>query len=282
MDHRRIEEMNIPDLYTTGRLSAEDEEAFETHLLECRQCREQVAWADDFGESLRSVAIAEATEAARASVRAGLLAWLSRRPIMRMALTAVLLVLAALPAGLLAERSGLRSELARARAERPALQEKLSRLDQERSSLAARLSQLDQERNRLVAELGRERGARTALANRLDDLTRPQVNTPVFSLGVVRGSSEPEVAELGPDPEFVLLSLDLPAVEQEIYRATLYDAKGARITRFDNLEPTSSDTLRILVYSELLKPGDYRVVLEGIDNGHAVPAGSVPFRVRKD
>ena len=184
MDHRRIEEMNVPELYATGRLSTEDEEAFETHLLECRECREQVAWADDFGISVRSVAVEEAT---RAAAHAGFLVWLARRgPALRMAMTAALLVLAALPAWLLVERSSLQAELAKSQAAavRPVLPApQPSPLPQGPDpAMQAELGRLAQERNHLEAELSREREARQALDDRLDRILRPQGNTLTFSL----------------------------------------------------------------------------------------------------
>jgi hypothetical protein len=290
MDHRRIEEMNIPDLYATGRLSTTDEEAFETHLLECRECREQVAWADDFGASMRTVAV---EEVARAATSTGFLVWLARRAhVVRLGLTAALLVLAALPAWLLVERSSLRSELAdaRAAAERPAptaptapTAPRTAPVPQgPDAATKAELERLTRERSRLQEELSREREAREALANRMASLTQPQVNTAVVSLGVVRGASDAGEVELGSAPEWIVLSLELPAAEYDTYRAALFDTRGRRVWRGDGLLPTASDTLNVLVHSDLLKPGEYRLSLEGVDGDSAVPAGEIPFRVRRD
>src|SRR5688500_16267804 len=116
MDHRRIEEQNVAELYVTGRLSPEDEETFESHLLECSECRESVGWADDLRTSIRAVA---AEDAARASVQLGFLAWVSRRTRTARAglLMAALLAVAALPAWLQADRSRLARELSEARSE---------------------------------------------------------------------------------------------------------------------------------------------------------------------
>jgi hypothetical protein len=283
MDHQRIEEMNIPDLYATGRLSAGDEEAFETHLLECRECRDQVAWADDFRASVRTVAV---EETAHATVRTGLLVWLARRShAVRLGLTAALIVLAGLPAWLLGEQSRLLGELAEARAAaaRPAVQTVPASQGPDAATKVAmdRLVQLAQDRTRLEGELAREREAGETLAGRLAGLTRPQGNTALFSLGVVRGSSDSGEVVLGPRPEFIVLSLELPAAEFETYRATLYDARGRQVWRQGDLVPTSSDTLPVLVHSDFLKPGKYQVSLEGVDEGRAVPAGKLPFQVRR-
>src|SRR5688572_16725505 len=116
MDHRRIDEQNIAELYVTGRLSPEDEETFESHLLECSECRESVGWADDLRTSIRAVA---AEDAARASLQLGFLAWVSRRTRTARAglLMAALLAVAALPAWLQADRARLARELTEARSE---------------------------------------------------------------------------------------------------------------------------------------------------------------------
>src|SRR5687768_15459720 len=114
MDHRRIDEQNVAELYVTGRLSPEDEETFESHLLECSECRQSVGWADDLRTSIRAVA---AEDAARASAQLGFLAWVSRRTRTARAglLMAALLAVAALPVWLQADRSRLARELTEAR-----------------------------------------------------------------------------------------------------------------------------------------------------------------------
>lgn len=277
MDHRLIEDENVAELYATGRLSPAEEEELEIHLLECRECRERVARADDLRESLRAVA---AEDAARAAIQTGFLAWLARRS--RAArlglLTAAVLVLAALPVWLLLDRARLESELAGARraAERPAPPLPSPSPDSGRS-----LEQLAREKSRLEEELRREQSAREGLAERIARLTRPQVNAAVYSLGLVRGASAANEVTLGPSPEWIVLSLELPQVEHAAYRATLLDARGTAVWRGEGLEPTASDTLTVLLYSDLLRPGEYRFRLEGraADN-RFVPAGEIPFRVQ--
>lgn len=236
MDHLRIEDENIAELYATGRLSPEDEEAYKTHLRECRKCREAVSFADDFRHSIQTVATEEAV---RTAARAGLLAWLARRTyLLRIGVTALLLVLAAIPAWLILERSGQRRQLEEARISRPA-----------------------------------------EPADRLAGLTRPQISTALYSLGIVRGGDAGEI-ELDPHPGWVVLSMELPAADHESYRVSLLDGTGATIWKGDGLLPTASDTLNVLVHSDLLKPGEHRLRLEGVDADRAVPAGEIAFRVK--
>lgn len=281
MDHRLIEDENIAELYATGRLSPEDEEELEIHLLECRECRARVAQADDFRDSLRTVA---AENAARATVQLGLLGWLARqsRSARLGLLTAALLVLVALPTWLVIERVRLERELADARkaTERPIF---LEPREPAPPTDTGELARLAQERSRLQEELRQERTAREALADRIARLTQPQVNTAIYSLGLVRGESEIPEIDLGSSSEWIVLSLDLPLTGHDTYRATLLDARGTAGWRGDGLRPTPSDTLTLLFPSDLLKPGDYRLHLEAVDaGGRVLPAGEIPFRVRRD
>ncbi|MEA2563837.1 MAG: hypothetical protein QOH06_5341 [Acidobacteriota bacterium] len=273
MDHRRIDEQNVAELYVTGRLSPEDEETFESHLLECSECRESVGWADDLRTSIRTVA---AEDAARASAQLGFLAWVSRRTRTARAglLMAALLAVAALPAWLQADRSRLARELteAKAEAERPAAPEPAAPASIPAAPDTSALEKLAEE-NRLLAEQLRD--SREQLAQ----VDEPQINTPIVSLGVVRGESDATV-ELGPSPEPILLSLELPQVEYDTYRVTLLDNKNKTVWQKGGLEPTASETLTILFPSERLKPGTaYRFHLEGMEpGGRAVDVGDIPFR----
>ncbi len=283
MDHLRIEDENIAELYATGRLSSEDEEAYEIHLLECRKCREAVSFADDFRHSIQTVA---AEEAVRTATRAGLLVWLARRShLVRIGVTALLLVLAALPAWLILDRSNLRRALEEARVSQPARPEQVAAQSPAPAPPAVSPAgspatpENGAEIARLEQELSREREAREGLAGRIAELTRPQINTALYSLGIVRGSDAGEI-ELGPQPEWVVLSMELPAAEYESYRVTLVNGDGATVWKGDGLLPTASDTLNVLVYSDLLKPGEHRLQLEGVHADRAVPAGEIAFRVK--
>jgi hypothetical protein len=282
MDHRRIEEQNVAELYVTGRLSSEDEEIFESHLLECSECRESVGWADDLRTSIRTVA---AEDAARASVQLGFLAWASRRTRTARAgiLMAALLTVAALPIWLQADRSRLARELTEARSAQPAVERPAAPAPAAPQAVPAApdTSELERlaEENRLLAEQLRD--SREQLA-KVDQVDEPQINTPIVSLGVVRGESDATV-ELGPAPEPILLSLELPQVEYDTYRVTLLDNKNKTVWQKGGLEPTASETLTILFPSERLKTGtSYRFHLEGMEpGGRAVDVGDIPFRAVK-
>src|SRR5260370_5115039 len=69
MDHDYIEEQGIGERYLSGRLSSEEEQAFELHLMDCKACVERVEEFDGLRAGLRKV---------RATARRGpvpMLAW---------------------------------------------------------------------------------------------------------------------------------------------------------------------------------------------------------------
>lgn len=269
MDHRRIDDQNIAELYVTGRLSPEDEETFESHLLECSECRERVSWADDLRGSIRAVA---AEEVGRASAHLGFLAWLSRRTRSARAglLMAALLAVAALPAWLQADRARMARELeeARAAAERPAPP---APAPAEPAPAEPAPAMPDPAMERLVQEKSR-------LEQQVAQLSEPQVNY-VVPLGTVRGDSGLTPVELGPSPERILLQLEPSDLGHDVYRVTLLEG-GTSLWRKDGFELTASETVNVLVDSGSLAAGStYRLVLEGIEpGGRAVPAGEFSFR----
>ena len=55
MDHDYIEEQGIADRYFSGRLSSEEEQAFELHLMDCKACVERVEEFEGLRAGLRKV-----------------------------------------------------------------------------------------------------------------------------------------------------------------------------------------------------------------------------------
>src|SRR6185436_5778001 len=278
MDHRRIDEENIAELYATGRLPPEDEQEFETHLLECRECRERVAEADDFRDSIRTVAVEDATRATQQIGLVAAVAW--RRRAARIGLGLALLALAVLPAWLFVDRMRLERELAEIR---KTMETPSPQIPPPGPPVDGReVERLAQERSRLEEELRQERTARETLAGRIAEITRPQVNTALYALGLVRGESDAGEIELPSTPAWIVLSIELPQIAYDTYRATLLDARGAKVWRGDGLRPTASDTLTVLLHSDLLQPGTWRLRVDGVEEGgRAVPVGEIPFRARR-
>jgi len=118
MDHRTLEERQIPERYLLGRLSPEEAELFEQHLLYCPRCQERVESTEAMVDGLRTVAGEDAATASRL----GVLAWLARRGrAVRWSLAAALLLAFLVPGLILHRRiDDLHSALAEARGPRPA------------------------------------------------------------------------------------------------------------------------------------------------------------------
>ncbi|HEV7514739.1 MAG TPA: zf-HC2 domain-containing protein, partial [Thermoanaerobaculia bacterium] len=153
MDHPRIEEENIAELYAAGQLSSEEEARFEEHLIECRECRERVASAADLRGSFQAMAAEDRT---RAALGIGLIAWLARHErAARLGLAALLLLALVLPAWLLVEQGRLRRELVQARAAAPQ-PVRPPPAAAEPPGLASERDRLEAERRRLEGQLQAE------------------------------------------------------------------------------------------------------------------------------
>jgi hypothetical protein len=279
MDHEQIAEHNVVAHYVLGRLTAEEEELFEEHLLECPECRRGVEREEDFRNSLQTVA---AEEAVRATARAGVIAWLGRRSARRgwLAVAALLLLVAALPLWLLHERSRLQGEIDELRAARavpPAPAAPAPRAPVQATTGAA-------EREALQAQLAAQREADAKLSEQLARLSRPQVNVPIFSLGFLRGDEgTANRVELGREPRRIVLSVELPALPSDSaksYRATLTAANGKTLWEVDGLIPTADGTVTLSLDSGRLEPGPHHLRLTAVDaQGRTSPAGEIPFEV---
>jgi len=266
MDHRIIEEQNVAESYVAGQLAPEEEAQFEEHLLECRECRERVGWAEDLRDSFRALAAEEGTPAParvlRWRPRPGRRLWLAS------AAAALFLLAIALPAWLLLEQGRLRAELDAARRTPPREPERPSAAE-----VAAR--------RRLTEELQAERRKNDELAGRLAALTRPQVNAALFSLGLVRGEEAANRVVVRREPSWIVLSIESPAPDVDTYEAALLDARGRTVWRGAGLHPTAADTLVLGLYSDLLPPGAYRLVLTGRPPHGRPVTSTVPFQVER-
>jgi hypothetical protein len=278
MDHAYVEEHGVLEAYLKDRLSESEREEFEAHYFACETCLQQLETANDFREGMLQVA---AEDAARS--RAGLLAGLALLSgWRRIALGGLLLLLVALPLGLLLARNqGLERQLADARgthATAPA--------DPRIAGLEARLRSVEAtgaaDRKRLEEELAKERQARAAAAS---EGAVPRVNVPIFMLAAVRGGEEegrepvsriPLSAASGP----VILTLELATVDYPSYSASLRAEDGKEIWRARGLRPDSRDALVILLPARMLQSGSYRLDIEGArSDGREIAVAAYPFQV---
>lgn len=307
MDHSYVEEHDLLEAYLAERLSEEERDAFEAHYFSCEVCLERLETADGFREGMRQVAaeslaaetVAMESRAAEdlapaAAAPASLAAPLRRprrphrsrrllrtRPSLRSWFAlAALLLLAALPAGLLWERNRrLEGRLA----------ESAAGAERQRTELEARLHSLEQagadDRRRLTEELARERQARAVPAQPTRP-AQPEVNVPLFLLAAVRsgetaGREPVNQIPLSPGTGSVILAAELATVDHPAYRAILRTADGRDLWQAGSLRPDSRDTLVLLLPASMLQPGSYRLTIEGEAGGGRkdFPVADYPFLV---
>jgi Putative zinc-finger len=132
----------------------------------------------------------------------------------------------------------------------------------------------------------RERTARSALADRLEEALAPQANVPIVPLGSQRGApgaEAPGVRIRLPDPPgWIVLALELPdPAAFDTYRATLVGAQEAVVWESPPLVPDQRGDLVLSLHSSWLAAGDYALRVDGLREGAAepVPAARYGFRV---
>jgi len=134
----------------------------------------------------------------------------------------------------------------------------------------------------LEREIETVRADRQTLEARLQQLAGPRGNARLVPLAVTRGSQDETTVEVhtADEPGWLVLSVELPAVEYPRYRVTLLSETGERLWQGEDLQPSLYDSLLLTVHSDFLAPGEYRLRLEGVNaEGTASPAGQVPFLV---
>lgn len=251
MDHAYIEEHGLIDLYHRGQLPPEEEAGFEEHFVGCPECQERLQMARGFQRGLKTVVAEEVTQA-------GLLAWLVRR---RWLAVAALILAAVLP---------VLGYLAGSRDATPIETEANWRQLFEKEQRSA-----DELRQRLE-ESERQR---LAQAEATPAPPSPLVNTPVFLLTAVRG--EEEATSVKVNSGFFSLAVDAGDDPRfESYRVTITDARGKRVFREAGLKPNALEALLLTFPVGFFKPGDYRLLLEGVRaEGGASELGGYSFRI---
>ena len=251
MDHAYIEEHGLVDLYHRGQLPPEVEPGFEEHFVGCAECQEKLEMARGFQRGLKTVVAEDVT-------RAGLLAWLVRR---RWIAVAALVLAAVLP---------LLGYLAGSRDAGPASTEASWRqlYEKERRSAEGLRQRLEESERQQVAQVPETPAPPS-----------PLVNTPVFLLTAVRGEDEVPAVDVesgwfslavdaGDDPRFAS------------YRVTITDSRGSRVFREAGLKPNALEALVLTFPAGFLKPGEYRLALEGLQpDGGAVDLSGYSFRI---
>ena len=251
MDHREIEDRNIPDLYLMNKLSSEARLQFEEHFISCPECLSRLEMTEDLRTALKNELIARPLATIHSAGRSPF-----RTYGFALAAAAILISLGLLAA--LAFRTW--SEEQRESAEL-------------RNRLGVATASLEQERNK-SAQLNAQLAA----------LAQQQGTVPVFPLVITRGGSDTPGSTLNsivlPQAGWMIFLLELPDVPRiESYKAVVRDSKGILVSDISGLKSTSRDTLAISVLSSLFVPGDFVISLEGLTSGRYTLLGKYSFHV---
>jgi hypothetical protein len=267
---------------------------FEEHFVDCPECHDRLWTADNFRAGLLIVAAEEATRF-RAYMRvrqAGALArvaWLIRRR--QAPLLAVLILLIALPMALvILEWRSARRDLAQATQDSSEWRRKYKEGEQAARDLAKEIQTREREsssqREQLAAQLEQLRKAADSPFPPSRKAAEYQSEAPVFPLSVVRGAgsdlSQPfNRIALAPSSKWMILLLELePDPDLRSYRGAISTADGRSVWTKNGLKPNSRNALALSFNSNLFKPGDYLLTLEGFTaQDGAVPIATYAFRV---
>jgi hypothetical protein len=111
---------------------------------------------------------------------------------------------------------------------------------------------------------------------------------PVFPLILTRDAtaepSAPSVHIVLPQAApWAVFSLELAHAPSLLsYRATLSTVRDRQVWTASDLKPSQPSSLALVIPSQLLKPGDYVLTLEGLTSrGSFIPVGRYPFGVEK-
>jgi anti-sigma factor RsiW len=264
MDHGYIEEHDIRARYALGRLTADEEQAFEGHLVDCPQCIEIVECETGLREGLRAAAQDSATRARTPRTAA---IWKATASSGFLAAAAALFLVASIGLGMWLSRSSV--ELRSARADLDQSQYRARQAEESAAALERRLADVERRANQAPAA----------------PAAGPVIPAAVFALTTVRGSD----ATGGPVNRFtidrhaklVVLSLDVPGQNDSGgYAVSLKDRANRLLWAGGPFPPSSPDSLGVAVDATLLPAGDYLLeVQQRSPAGALTSVGRYPFRV---
>lgn len=101
---------------------------------------------------------------------------------------------------------------------------------------------------------------------------RPRINTPVLTLEPFRAGEAPvQEISLAPEPEWIVLLVELGDAAEASYRATLTRPDGTSVWEASGLLPSYLGEVSLSLHSSSLPPGECVLRLEGAADRHAFP-----------
>jgi hypothetical protein len=262
MDHTHIDEADLRARYVLHRLSTDEEERFEAHLLACAACQDGVESELELRDSLHDLSGLNEVGALATRPSPGRRIW---APVLAVAASVLLVVSAALAIQL----RRVKVQRDAATAEAVDAQHRRSDAEQSAASLAARLAQ--SVRQPAAADpASSDRGAQAA----------------VFALTMTRAAGAVNGAHVTPirvtGAKWIVLMVDLarPASSAQ-FVATLSDAEShATVWSGGPFEAVAPETLTLALDAALFHPGDFVLRLERrLADGRATLEGQYSLRV---
>jgi hypothetical protein len=279
MNHDYVEELDLIDRYLMGNLTAEESAQFEEHFVDCGQCVDRLAITKDFIHGFRQMASGQPTEGS--AYRSRRLHWYSPRSLSPkwFALASGFLLLAVVAGAVV-----MLNRVKQARTESAQWEQ---RFEQERQSFTSAdgehreaQRELTERVARLQAELDSERDREIASPGE----TQAQINLPIFELRSTRGG-EPQSDSINnltlprSSASFVALVPLEGELSHKSYRITIQGVGKKFTWKRDGLKPNRYGALSVLFSSNFFPPGDYVVVVEGVNAAGATSVvGEYRFR----
>lgn len=274
-------EDDLIDEYVAGRLSEEDRTKFKQKFLAVPELRQSVGFASALKKhALKTepqVVVEERVSPAPTLFER--LRGFFMQPAFAGSFAAILVAALALNLWLFRQNSQLKTKVEQLEAQTTTnakeLQEQLAVARQRNEQLSADLLRQQQ---LLAEELGRQEQQKPP--------TRETNGTGVLALtlssGFVRDSGEWTKFSLSPDKKEVSFGLDVAEGNFRTYQANLETIEGQSKLLRKNLRIRRANLVTFNVPANLLTPGDYRIVLSGVNSsGASTEVSSYYFRVLK-
>jgi hypothetical protein len=115
--------------------------------------------------------------------------------------------------------------------------------------------------------------------HRADELANAPVMPPaVYTLSQTRGVQVARTIKIPVPGRWILLAMEVDASEYHDYRAVLRDSAGQTVWTSDSLEAAAPDSVGIALPSQVLRPGEFVLTLEGrVGNGGYVSMAHFPL-----
>lgn len=295
MDHKQIDQFNLIDRYLMGKLLAEEAAGFEEHFVDCPECVARLQTTKNFLRDLRFVAVEQASQIGRrqpSRPSRHFLQTLSRRPL-ALAVACLLIAIVLGSAFFLVDYTRrLRAEVNQAKSLSEQWQRRYEDERQSTDSADRRHQETETQRaeqlRALEARLKDEEAQRTKMAAELSRWMRPEGNQPIFILNSGRRSGQ-NAAEainkfsLPRSATMFAFSISLEGESRyETFRIKIVDDHQRLIWKNRRLTPEQSDSLSVILNSNLFQPGHYSLIVEGVKKaGGGAIVGNYPFLISK-